>query len=79
MRITKKEVKIIRFNELSDAIKEELCMYDNAYANTLFFSKVPQTIEEVEEKPLWNDLCRQLDLSAGEQILIKVEQYYPCS
>ncbi len=69
-RITNIQAKCIKYMDLSQGIQEELA--EVVINNSLIWAKVPQSVKEVEDQPLWHDLCKQLDLPAGEKILINV-------
>jgi hypothetical protein len=37
----------------------------------LFWVKIPSTVKELKESPLWGNLCKEEDFKAGEYLLIE--------
>jgi hypothetical protein len=79
MKIKELNVKIIRWNDLSDAIKCELSFLDittGTYTppspGTVFWAHAPKTIEDLENEPNWAEFCRQEGFGISDNILIEV-------
>lgn len=72
MSFKKLEVNIIRWKDLSDAIKDELSDSGSSpKKGFLFWVKVPSTAREIEAAPNWLDYCRTQDIQPGTKVLVE--------
>lgn len=79
MKVRELTLKVISFDALSDAIKEELGFLNMESGERVsvsytecFLVHPPNTVEELELQPNWADICKQEDFKATDIILVQV-------